>query len=183
MQIILALSFLLSSFHEARSLQSHRELSRDPYGTQAPEFRARSIDGKEYRLSSFRGRYVLLDFWAVSCPPCRDAMPALEAIHHEYKDRGLLIIGIDVGEERSKVKAFLQKAPAPYATLVDTASDVAKLFHVDSFPTFMLIDPDGKIVDTRVGFLKAGPNSHDNIGECQLRGMLLERMSGNDFAK
>jgi len=182
-QIILILSLLLSSFHEVRSLQSQGALATDRYGMQAPEFRARSIDGKEYRLSSFRGRYILLDFWAVSCPPCRDAMPTLEAIHREYKDRGLLIIGIDVGEERQKVKTFLQKTPAPYPTLLDTASDVAKLFNVNSFPTFLLIDPDGKIVDKRVGFLKAGPNSHDNIGESQLRGMLQERMAGNDFAK
>ena len=94
-----------------------------------------------------------MDFWAVSCAPCRDAMPALEAIHHDYKDRGLVIFGIDIGEERSKVQTFLEKMPAPYPILLDTDLDVAKLFHVDVIPTFILIDPDGKIVDGQIGFV------------------------------
>jgi len=183
MHAIFALSLLLLSFQAPRPLQSPLGVSRDLYGTQAPDFRARSIDGKEYRLSSYRGRYVLLDFWAVACVPCRDAMPTLEAIHHEYKDRGLLILGIDVGEERRTVETFLKKTPAPYPTLLDISSDVAELFHVNSFPTFILIDPDGKVVDWKIGFLKAGANSQENIGESQLRDMLQKGVTRKDFAK
>ena len=83
---------LLSSFQEALLLNAPPGSSRDLYGTQVPDLHARSIDGTEYGLTSFRGRYVLLDFWAVACGPCRDALPALEAIHHDYKDRGLVIL-------------------------------------------------------------------------------------------
>ena len=145
-------------------------------------FDARSIDGTEYGLASFRGRYVLLDFWAVGCGPCRDALPTLEAVHHDYKDRGLVILGIDVGEERLTVETFLKKTPAPYPILLDTGWDVAKLFQVNVIPTYILIDPDGKIVDGQVGFLKAGPYSKENIGESQLRGM-LRRIMESDLGK
>jgi hypothetical protein len=108
MPIIVSLALLLLSFQEAHMLQTPRGLSRDVYGTYAPDFRARSIDGREYRLTSFRGRYVLLDFWA---------------IHHDYKDREIVIFGIDIGEERSKVQTFLEKTPAPYPILLDIHID------------------------------------------------------------
>src|SRR5688572_10274611 len=100
MRKIFALALLLLSFQEALSLQTSRASPPYLYGKEAPDFSARSIDGAEYRLSSFRGRYVLLDFWAVGCAPCRDAMPALEAIHQDYSGGDLVILGIDIGEER-----------------------------------------------------------------------------------
>jgi len=182
MHITFALALLLSSLQEAPPLNTFRGLPSDLYGIQAPDFRARSIDGLEYRLASLRGRYVLLDFWGVGCAPCRDAMPALEAMHQDYKDRGLVILGIDIGEDRRTVETFLKKTPASYPIVVDTAMDVAKLFHVSVVPTFILIDPDGKIVDGRVGFVKTGPDSDANIGETELREM-LRRLPGNDLGK
>ena len=172
MRTIFALALVLLSFQEALSLQTPRALPPYLNGNEAPDFSARSIDGAEYRLSSFRGRYVLLDFWAVACAPCRDAMPALEAIHQDYSGEDLVILGIDIGEERLTVETFLKTTPAPYPILLDTRFDVAKLFSVNVVPTFILIDPDGKIVDRQVGYIKAGTNSPESIGESQLRGML-----------
>ena len=168
--------------------RSERRVATDDQGM----FRIDGLLPGDYRLTVAAPRFatlsrtlslVLLDFWAVSCAPCRDAMPTLEAIHHEYKDRGLLILGINVGEEPQTVEPFLKKTPAPYPTLLDTSSDVAKLFHVNLLPTFILIDPDGKVVDWKGGFLKAGANSTENIGESLLRGMLQDGITGNVFAK
>jgi thiol-disulfide isomerase/thioredoxin len=182
MNIFFVLPLLLSSFQEVRLLPKLPASFLALYGTQAPDVHMWSIDGTEYGLTSLRGRYVLLDFWAVACGPCRDSMPALEAIHRDYRDQGLVILGIDVGEERPTVEIFLNKTPASYPIVLDTSSDVAKLFHVLVVPTFMLIDPDGKIVDGQVGFLKAAPDSQENIGEFQLRGM-LRRITESDLRK
>ena len=60
----------------------------------APEFTARTIDGRPMRLSSLRGRVVLLDFGAVNCPPCRLEMPILESWHRKYRGRGLVVVGL-----------------------------------------------------------------------------------------
>src|SRR5262249_16683544 len=161
--ILVSLALLLSSFQAARMVRMPLGLSGDTFGSSAPDFRAMSIDGTEYRLNSFRGRYVLLDFWAVGCPPCRDAMPALEAIHPDYKDLGLVILGIDIGDERLQVQTFLKSTPASYPILLDTNLDVANLYHADVIPTFLLIAPDGKIVDGQMGFAKADADSQLSI--------------------
>jgi thiol-disulfide isomerase/thioredoxin len=182
MHLVLAVTLLLAPFRETWLLQTLPDISRELYGIQAPDIHARSIDGKEYGLASFRGRYILLDFWAIGCGPCRDALPALEAVHHDYKNRGFVILGIDVGEERLTVETFLKKTPAPYPIVLDKDWDIAKLFHVNVIPTYILIDPDGKIVDGHVGFLKAGPNSKESIGESQLRGM-LQRIGESNLGK
>src|SRR5262245_21836900 len=117
MLILASLALFILPSQEARTVRMPLGLTPDTRGTYAPDFRARSIDGTEYRLTSLRGRYVLLDFLAVGCVPCRDAMPAVEAIHHDYKDRGLVILGINIGEERSQVQTFLKSAPASYPIL------------------------------------------------------------------
>jgi hypothetical protein len=109
-------------------------------------------------------------------------MPALEAIHRDYSGGGLVILGIDIGEERLTVETFLKKTPAPYPVLLDTSFDVAKLFSVNVIPTFILIAPDGKIVDGQVGYLKAGTKSNDSVGESQLRGM-VKRITPSDRAR
>jgi thiol-disulfide isomerase/thioredoxin len=177
MHVVLALTLLLSAFQRTFPSPILPGLSPDLYNTQAPELHAKSIDGKEISLTSLRGRYVLLDFWGVGCAPCRDALPSLEAIHRDYKDRGLVILGIDVGEDQQTVEGFLKTTPASYPIVIDKGGDVQKLFHVFVIPTYILIDPTGKMVDGHGGFLKALSDSQEN-GESQLRGM-LRRIMGN----
>src|SRR5262249_24589852 len=108
--------------------------------------------GKSYNLSSLKGKVVLLDFWTSWCGPCRQAMPALETINREYTDRGLVILGIDAGEDRQTVENFLKTTPASYPVALSTESDILSAFKVTAYPTYVLIDANGKIVAYQTGF-------------------------------
>src|SRR5438093_1502303 len=108
MPFTLALAFVLTSFAQqlpdastllkqpTQVLQISRE--GDLSGTNAPVFDVKALDGAAYGLSSLKGKTVLLEFWASWCAPCREAMPALQTMNLDFKDHGLVILGIDAGE-------------------------------------------------------------------------------------
>ena len=138
--------------------------SLDLTGQDAPEFDVRALDGTAYSLASLKGRPVLLDFWATWCGPCRKGMPAIENIARDYKDRGLVVLGVDVGENRKTVEDFLKATPASYPTILGTESGIAGAFQVRGYPTYVLIGADGKIAGYQVGF----------DSEAQLRALLAK---------
>jgi len=133
----------------------------DLAGKPAPEFSLQTVDGEPYGLAALRGKPVLLDFWATWCGPCRKAMPSMEKIYSEYKDR-LTVLGVDAGEEHDIVAEFLKKTPLAYPAVLSGKSTVLKDYQVKGYPSFVLIDANGKIADYQVGF----------GGEEMLRGML-----------
>jgi thiol-disulfide isomerase/thioredoxin/outer membrane lipoprotein-sorting protein len=131
-------------------------------GKAAPDFTLSTVDGKPYSLSALKGKPVLLDFWATWCGPCRKAMPLVEKLSQEYKDQGLVVLGVNAREERDVVAAFLKKTPMPYAAVLSGESTVLADYEVKGYPTFVLIDRDGKVAAYEIGI----------GGEEMLRGML-----------
>jgi len=95
---------------------------------------------------------VLLDFWATCCVPCRQSMPVLEKIYAEYKDQGLVILGVNADEERTVVEEFLHKTPLAYPAVLSGDSNILDAFQVNAYPTFVLIGKDGKVAAHMVGF-------------------------------
>ncbi|MBI1387364.1 MAG: redoxin family protein [bacterium] len=118
----------------------------------APDFVIPLMDGGEFSLSKMRGKnYVILDFWATWCPPCRASMPIMEKIAEKYKDKGLYILSLNQQETASKVTQFLESNGfSPNVALDDGA--ISQLYEVTGFPTFVLIDKDGMIRDYIPGF-------------------------------
>jgi thiol-disulfide isomerase/thioredoxin len=123
----------------------------DLAGKPAPAFALKSIDGKTIDSTGLKGKVVLLDFWTTWCAPCRKEMPALAAIHSEFKDAGLILIGVNVGEDRELVEKFLKTTPAPYPIVLSNDSDIVASFQVSAFPTYVLIGRDGNIAAHQVG--------------------------------
>ena len=119
-------------------------------GKAAPAFQAKELDGSRVDSESLRGKVVLLDFWATWCAPCRRELPVLQKLSAEFRDQGLAVVGLDVGEENSAIEAFLKSTPLGYP--VGTAADqlVAEL-SVNAFPTVVLIDREGKVASYEVG--------------------------------
>lgn len=113
-------------------------------GKQAPDFSLTSLGGNEVKLRDFRGKVVLLDFWATWCTPCRSEMPVIELLHRQLKDKGLVVLGID-DEDAATQKEFLEKSDFSFVTLVEGRKQVSNQFHVSGIPTTVLIDQQGTI--------------------------------------
>jgi thiol-disulfide isomerase/thioredoxin/outer membrane lipoprotein-sorting protein len=128
----------------------------DLTGKDAPQFRGVSLDGKTYSLAELKGKPVLLDFWATWCGPCIRSMPALEKIHTDYRDQGLVVLGIDVGEKRETVEKFLLTKPIPYPVIMGDEAGIPAAYGIAVFPTFVMIGADGKVVATQFGMNDSG---------------------------
>jgi peroxiredoxin len=116
----------------------------------APDFSATDLEGKKVSLSDFRGKVVLLDFWATRCPPCRQEIPELQKIFDEYKDKGLVVIGAS-SESSGKVRQFKQKMGMSYP-LLKVTTKIFSAYQVRFIPTTYIIDKKGYIQHREVGF-------------------------------
>ena len=119
-------------------------------GKLAPSFTLQDLNGKRVSLSDFKGKVVLLDFWATWCGPCVRTIPHLDALHKKYKDQGLVVIGINNERDHAKVKEFA-KDRISYIILLD-ADKQFRQYGARSIPTAFYIDKDGKIRYRDVGF-------------------------------
>jgi peroxiredoxin len=113
----------------------------------APAFRATGLDGSYSSLDSFKGKVVLVDFWATWCKPCVKSMPALDALYKKQSEKGLEVVGISIDEDAKKVPAFLKKKPMAYTIVIDDAKEPTwAAYKVRAVPALFLIDRKGQIV-------------------------------------
>lgn len=121
----------------------------------APDFTLKDLDGKDHKLSDYRGKVVILDFWDTWCPPCREEIPGFVQLQKELGGKDLQIIGIALGREgKEKVKKFAADYKINYPTLIFDGNQ--KLLNdyggIRSIPTTFIIDKEGGIVEKLVGF-------------------------------
>lgn len=127
-----------------------RDFSEAPKA--AVDFALPDLSGKTVRLSDFKGRVVLVDFWATWCAPCLEELPDLKALYAKHKDLGFEIVGISIdGGGRGVVAPFVQENDVPYPILLAGLKPVAG-FPVRGLPTAYLIDRHGFIVKKYLGF-------------------------------
>jgi thiol-disulfide isomerase/thioredoxin len=93
----------------------------------------------------------MLDFWATWCVPCRESEPAMQKIFAEYRDRGLVVLAVNIGEERETIDAYVKKSPFLYPVVLGEGSGILDAYKVTAYPTFVLIQ-DGKVVAHTIGF-------------------------------
>ena len=119
---------------------------------QAADFSLRDVDGKAVRLSDFKGKVVLLDFWATWCGPCKIEIPWFIDLERQHKDKGFAVIGISMDEEGwDVVKPFIARMNVNYRVVIGNDSTAQAYGGIDALPTTFLIDRDGKIAATHVG--------------------------------
>lgn len=127
-------------------------------GPMAPDFSLRDLSDQAVSLSDFRGRVVLLDFWATWCPPCRMSIPELVKLQDKYRDDGLEILGISLDDPQNELgrylKEFKEKYKINYRILLFNNKIMQDYFGMESpaIPTMFVIDRDGKIREKIVGF-------------------------------
>src|ERR1700730_7906030 len=127
-----------------------------PAGTIAPDFTARDVDGKTFRLSDHMGKeVVLLDFWATFCEPCKAEFPHLQALYERQRGRGLLVVGVamDGPETVADVPAFVKRFEIRFPVVLDDDSRIASLYNPKkSMPLSVIIDRAGRIAVVREGY-------------------------------
>ena len=120
-------------------------------GKEAPDFVLPSLDGEEIALSDYRGKPVLLNFWATWCSPCRIELPHLVSAYRGYADKELVVLAVDVGEHPSRVADFAFRFEVSLPVLLDVSGETASLYQVRAFPTNFLIDREGIIREVKIG--------------------------------
>lgn len=123
------------------------------FGREASDFTLDLIDGKQITLSAHRGSVVLIDFWATWCGPCVKALPKMLLLAEQYKDRGLVVIGVgrDRKGDEEKIRNLFAKHELAYPTGIDV-SGIANVYKVRSIPCLVLVDANGIIQRRRIGF-------------------------------
>ena len=121
---------------------------------QAVSFRLMDTDSTYRQLEEFKGRIIMLHFWADWCPHCRQEFPELQNAYNALKDRGFLIVGINSGQPYEHVIGIQQEFNLTFPMLVDEAAGVAKKYNVAGLPASFFIDVQGNILASEVGWAK-----------------------------
>jgi peroxiredoxin len=118
----------------------------------APNWQLPDVDGKSVSFDQFKGKVVVVDFWATWCGPCRTEIPGYVALQEKYGKDGLVIVGISLDQAGPKVvKDFIAKNAINYPVVMGDESIVTAFGGVEAIPTTFLIDRDGQIRDRKVG--------------------------------
>lgn len=117
----------------------------------APDFTLPQLDGQPLSFSSYRGKVVLLDFWATWCVPCREETPHFVELQKKYGGRGLQIIGVSMDDSADPVRPFYQQFHMNYPVVMGTAKTGEQYGGVLGLPIAFLIDPEGRIVKKHIG--------------------------------
>ncbi|MEZ4485798.1 MAG: TlpA disulfide reductase family protein [Syntrophotaleaceae bacterium] len=120
-------------------------------GALAPEFTLTDISGGQLSLGQFRGRNVLIVFWASWCPPCRAEMASLQLLHNSNTVKNLAILAVNAGETQGQVAAFVSQQKLTLPVLLDVENDLQQLYGVYQLPLAFLVDSQGKIVARHLG--------------------------------
>ena len=126
--------------------QDKRDIRKQSIESLAADFALQDVNGEETRLSDYRGKVVLINFSTTWCPHCRAITSYLKKLHQEYKDRGLIILNVDIQESQRRVMSFALKYGLPYRVLLDKSAEVARTYGIRGVPSLILVNKEGKIV-------------------------------------
>ncbi len=122
-----------------------------PERPKASDFQLTDLDGTEHRLSSYRGRVVIVNFWATWCPPCREEMPSMQRAWELLEPEGIAMLAINIGEDEDTIFQFTANFPVEFPLLLDQDSATIQSWPVRGLPTTYVVDPQGRLAYRAIG--------------------------------
>ncbi|GAC30202.1 TlpA disulfide reductase family protein [Brumicola pallidula] len=153
----------------ALTICSAGAMAKPVSGEESPDFTLKSRDGGNIRLSEQRGNIVLVNFWASWCGPCREELPAFEALYQEYQDLGVEILAVNVDDEADKANVLLQDIEVSFPVLFDTSGEVSQLYDVSAMPTTVIVDRDGTVRLLHPGYRKGDEKKYEKAIKMLMR--------------
>ena len=114
-------------------------------------------------LAEYRGKVVIVDFWASWCVPCRQSFPWFNAMHEEYGDDGLVILGVNTNDEAEEAQQFLEEFPAKFEIVYDPEGQLAQDFGVVAMPSSYVFSRDGELDTRHLGFLRSRRDEYEAV--------------------
>ena len=130
----------------------------------APRFNAKTTDGEKFDNASIKGKVVLLEFWTTWCGYCREEAPFVDKISHEFADKGLIVLAVNVAESKKLVKKYLEQHPRTVKIVLTDDTNLAAMYQATVYPIYVVIDRDGYVSGTQRGA----------AGETALRNLLAD---------
>ena len=146
--VLLFFALLLSGTGTVHAEQSLTEL---PAGVVAPDFELMDTEGNRHRLSDYRGRPVIINFWTTWCPPCREEIPSMNRAWQVLEQEGIAMLAINMGEDEDTIFIFSADYPADFPMLMDRSGEVIAEWPVKGLPTTYVVAPDGTIAFRAIG--------------------------------
>ena len=134
-------------------------------GMQAEDFRLTDLAGKEQSLSQYRGKIVLLNFWATWCKPCTTEMPAMQTTYDKLRDKGFVVLAVNELEDEARVREHIKQYGHTFPVLMDHDNKVANQFGVVGLPVSVFIDQEGRVQE----YIKGGLLTEQRIDETVAR--------------
>jgi len=128
-------------------------------GTLAEDFRLTDLEGKSQSLSQYRGKIVLVNFWATWCKPCTTEMPAMQATYDRLRSKGFVVLAINELEDNARVREHIKQYGHTFPVLMDHDNKVANQFGVFGLPVSIFIDQEGRVQE----YIKGGLLTEDKI--------------------
>lgn len=119
----------------------------------AVEFNMKDLKGQAHRLADYRGKWVLVNFWATWCPPCQQETPELVDLHNAHKDKDLIVLGMALDSSKKEIEKFVAKYQISYPMAVGDYKMASQLGEIEALPSTFLIDPKGKLVGFQAGMI------------------------------
>lgn len=136
-------------------------------GMEVEDFRLTDLDGNQQSLSQYRGKIVLLNFWATWCKPCTTEMPAMQASFDKLRDKGFVVLAINELEDDAKVREHIKTYGHTFPVLMDRDNKVANQFGVFGLPVSVFIDQQGRVQEYIKGGLLTEQMIHDVVARIQ----------------
>jgi peroxiredoxin len=133
------------------SPQAGQTLTPLPGAMSAPDFELQDTDGKLHRLSDYRGKTVIINFWTTWCPPCREEIPSMNRAWQQLRQEDVVMLAVNMGEDEDTIFVFTADYPAEFPLLLDRDGAVIAQWPVKGLPTTYIIAPDGRIAYRAIG--------------------------------